>query len=396
MKNAQPNTSSTTMRIDIPPDLRDELLRSSNDRPTVKARVEIERPQRAKQETHVGGTDFQQLFQSVYDGAVIAETDGNVIDSNSRAQDFLQRTRGELQGTSIIDIISGADASTISTLNASLETDRFILIQAYCSRKDGSIFPAEIAVNRLQVDNRLCLCIFIRDVTRRRQAEEMLRTVHNAIQNTSAGIAITNRQAQIEYVNNATAHLWGHTQREALIGKPLKDLFPEGTQAEDMLATVMAGNSWTGETMILQPDGSSVCVQVVAAANRDTENELAGMVMSLLDISDRKRAEQAERQSERQRVMVESLGAACHHLGQPATVLLASLELMTRMRHEDHSVTEELLASSMDAAELLRKMLHELNDMTEGEYRTRAYMDGGSATGGSGPRILDIRTPHES
>ncbi len=379
------------MRIDIPPDLRDEFLRSGGDRPKPKARLEVERPRSIRKATRVGGDDFQQLFQSVYDGAVITETNGEIVDSNSRAQDFLQRSRQELQGASITDIISGADASTISTLNASLETDRFILIQAYCSRKDGSIFPAEIAVNRLLASGRHYLCIFIRDVTQRRQAEEMLRTVHHAIQNTSAGIAITDRHAKVEYVNNATARLWGHDRREALIGKSLKDLFPSGSQAEDMIKTVLAGNSWTGETIVAQPNGASVCVQVVAAVNRNTEDELAGMVISLLDISDRKRAEQAERQSERQRVMVESLGAACHHLGQPATILLASLELMARMPNQDRAVTEELLASSMDAAESLRTMLHELNNMTEAEYRTRAYMDGDDATGAAGPRILDIR-----
>ena len=159
-----------------------------------------------------------------------------------------------------------------------------------------------------------------------------------------------------------------------------------------MIKTVMAGGSWTGEVTVVRPDGSSVGVQVVAAANRDAEDELAGMVMSLLDISDRQRAEQAERQSERQRVMGERRGAACQHLGQPATILLASLELMARMQNQDRAVTEELLASSMDAAESLRKMLHELNDMTEGEYRTRAYMEGGNT---SGPRILDIRANHE-
>ena len=33
-------------------------------------------------------------------------------------------------------------------------------------------------------------------------------------------------------------------------------------------------------------------------------------------------------EAERQRVMLESLGAACHHLGQPATVITAYLHLM--------------------------------------------------------------------
>lgn len=339
----------------------------------------------------VGAADFQQLFHSVYDGAVIAETNGRIVDSNSRAHDFLQQTREDLCAMSITDVISGSNAATVATINETLDKDRFILIQAHCNRKDGRIFPAEIAVSRLTVDGLQYLCMFIRDITWRRQAENMLRTVHNAIQNTSTGIAIATREARIEYVNNAAARLWGHERREDLIGREVRSLFSEPAEAEAMIKMVSAGNSWTGEITVARPDGSHVSVQVVAAANLNTEDELSGMVLSFLDISDRRRAELAERQAERQRVMVESLGAACHHLGQPATVLLASLELMTRMPSQDRAVTEELLASSMEAAESLREMLHELNDMTESEYRTTAYLESGKTSGTDAPRILDLR-----
>ena len=384
------------MRIDIPPDLRDELLRTGRRLPVaIPAAEPVQTPQKpASTAPHVGGADFQQLFHSVYDGAVIAETNGRIVDSNSRAQDFLQRNREGLCALSIADVISGANASTVATINDTLDKDRFVLIQAYCNRKDGRIFPTEIAVNRLTVNGQQYLCLFIRDITWRRQAEDMLRTVHNAIQNTPTGIAIANREGGIEYVNNAAARLWGRERREELIGKEVRSLFPEPADTAAMIKAVSEGSSWTGEITVTHPDGNQVSLQVVAAANRNTEDELSGMVLSFLDIGDRRRAEQAERQAERQRVMVESLGAACHHLGQPATVLLASLELMTRMPSQDRAVTEELLASSMEAAESLREMLHELNDMTESEYRTTAYLESGMKSGSDAPRILDLRPSH--
>ena len=388
--STQTNSSSKTMRIDIPPDLKEELLRaghrSSGATPPAQPVRESATPA-----SRVGGADFQQLFHSVYDGALIAETNGRIVDSNSRAQEFLQQTRESLSALSITDVISGANAATVATINDTLDKDRFVLIQAHCNRKDGRIFPAEIAVNRLTVNELQYLCMFIRDITWRRQAENMLSTVHNAIQNTSTGIAIATREARIEYVNNAAARLWGHERREDLIGQEMRSLFPKPDDAETMLKAVSTGHSWTGEITVARPDGSQVSVQVVAAPNRNTEDELSGMVLSFLDISDRRRAEQAERQAERQRVMVESLGAACHHLGQPATVLLASLELMTRMPSQDRAVTEELLASSMEAAESLREMLHELNNMTESEYRTTAYLESGKKSGSDAPRILDLR-----
>jgi len=66
---------------------------------------------------------------------------------------------------------------------------------------------------------------------------------------------------------------------------------------------------------------------------------------------------------ERDRVMMESLGAVCHHLGQPATVLLSTLEMINRLKESDVKARNELLQMSMEAAEALRKTLLELNDL---------------------------------
>jgi len=74
--------------------------------------------------------------------------------------------------------------------------------------------------------------------------------------------------------------------------------------------------------------------------------------------------------AERQRVMMESLGAACHHIGQPMTVL--SLYL-TRMRdtHADGDKRKELDAC-LDAVETITVILGKLKRVSE--YRTVPYV----------------------
>jgi PAS domain S-box-containing protein len=379
--------SSKTMRIDIPPDMR-----GGPDDGERHALLRV--PGVSQDAPSIGGTDFQQLFRSVYDAAVITNRDGGIVDANIRAAEFLQLGRAELCQLNVMQIISGADPAALRTVYDSLEQDRFVLIQAYCARKNGALFPAEIAVNRLPVEGQERLCFFIRDVTLRRQAEEMLRTVHNAIQNAATGIAITDRVGRLEYVNTAAIKLWGYADADAMLRQSIRTCFRDDHLADAMMQTVLSGKNWTGELAVVRSDGAVNGVQVSAAGNRDTDDELAGIVLSFLDISDKKRADQAELQAERQRVMVESLGAACHHLGQPATILLASLELMTRMTDPDRAVAQELLQSSLEAAESLRKMLHELNGMTE--YRTTPYMES-HQTGASGEaRILAFDVPGSS
>lgn len=379
------------MRIDIPPVLKEELRVMGKKRgplPPQEPAPIIPEPDGNR--STLGDTDFQQLFQSVYDGAVITDLTGKIVDANSRVMYFLQYPRTKLLTLRLTEIISGANTSTMSTLLAGIEKDRFILIQAYCIRNDNTLFPCEIAVNSLHVRGKQYLCCFIRDISWRRQAEEMLRTVHTAIQNSATGIAIADLNAQIEYINLAGARLWGRSRMESLLNVNLRDLIKDHESVHAMILAVKRGENWSSKLDLTSDTAPTIHVQMAVAPNRDTEDNLIGMVISFLDISDRIRANEAEQQADRQRVMVESLGAACHHLGQPATVLLTSLELLSRIRMTDAKLADELLVSSIDAAESLRKLLHNLNDMTE--YRTTPYIEGHSVSGLPESRILDVST----
>ncbi len=376
---------SKTMRIDIPPDMRDVWM--ENERR--KARADGSAPTSPNAEERLGGEDFQRLLQNIYDAALITDTDGRVLDANPRAEEFLERSRLALCRVNITSLISGSDAGTLRELNDGLHDERFILVQAYCARANGKLFPAEIAVNRMQVQNRQCLCFFIRDVTVRRQDEEKLRAEHNAIQNAGTGIAIADLDGRITFANTAAARIWGTANHETLKGHPLADLFTETPRIGEMLQTVRAGRMWEGELHARCGADGEVWVQVSAAANRDMDEELVGFVLSVMDIRDHKRAEDSERMAERQRVMVESLGAACHHLGQPATVLMMSLDAMRRIDDKDPNLTRELVDAGLEAAESLRHMLHELNDMTE--YRTVPYVIDREGAVGDDQRILDLK-----
>ena len=91
------------------------------------------------------------------------------------------------------------------------------------------------------------------------------------------------------------------------------------------------------------------------------------------DITDRMRAEEAERNVERNRVMMESIGTVCHHLGQPSTVILSSLELLRNLGEGDSAERAELIDMSLKAAERIGELLRELNDLRT--YRSEAYTD---------------------
>lgn len=274
---------SSTMRIDLTDDFD-----SGTDKPTTATHRMTQRIADATQRL-VGGEDFQELFQSVYDAAIITRIDGTIVHGNSRAEQFFQREIDTLIGTDITNLISGSNAELMNTINASIKDDRFILIQAYCTRSDGSDFPAEVSVNQLHLSDSSYLNFFIRDVTHRKKAEEQLRTGHAAIQNSGSGIAVTDLDGKLQYFNPALAQLLALTDDSEASNFNIHGFLAKPKIAEQIEKNIVTGQPWSGELVMHCNDGSQIATQASVAPNLDADGYVVGMVWSLLDISDQKR-----------------------------------------------------------------------------------------------------------
>jgi PAS domain S-box-containing protein len=381
---------SRTIRIDLITQIESQAAKGK--RVMVVSPSSRQRRSRGEAESGERGRFFSELLQNVYDATLITDLKGSIVDVNIRAIDFLQYDREEICRMSLFDIISGSDPTLIEALFRNLENERFTLIEAYCVRKDDSFFPSEIAVNKIDL-GAMHLCFFLRDITLRRQTEEMLRTEHNAIQNADGGIAVANANGALEYANPAAARLWGYDRGESLAGMDVRALFSDSARTEEMIRTVIGeGHAWADEMMACRASGEELAVHVSTVCNRNTEGVVVGFVLSLVDISDRKRAEMATREAERQRVMLESIGAACHHMSQPVTVLLTNMELMQKLNFSGDSM-KELAGISREAAATLGGILHRLNAVDK--YRTTEYtgevVPGAEANGGiAGSRIIQL------
>ncbi len=75
-------------------------------------------------------------------------------------------------------------------------------------------------------------------------------------------------------------------------------------------------------------------------------------------------------EAERQRVMFESIGAACHHLGQPVTVLSTYLQLM--QRQENAPALLEMVNNSLASVQAISDVLDRLRNVNA--YRTEPYL----------------------
>jgi PAS domain S-box-containing protein len=379
---------SRTIRIDLIPDVTPAAEAGGVRRVVVaKPTVRFKRAGSNREDVSEKFRLYNDLLQSVYDAALICDLSGRIVYANLRAVEFLLYDEVAMKRMSVLDIISGADATLLDNVWQNLADSRFTIIKAFCLRKDGTFFPCEISVSKLWIEEAH-LCFFVRDITVRRQQEEMLRTEHNAIQNADSGIAVANRNASLEYVNPATVRMWGYASAEELANADVSRFFTDRVKTREMIRTVLDdGRTWTGEMEAVRCDGARMEVQVSAVRNHNTDGETVGIVFSFADVSDRKRAEVALREADRQRVMLESIGAACHHMSQPATVLLSNIEVMQRLGYQGEKM-HELAAMSKEAAQSLGSILRKLNAVDK--YRTESYLGGEAASEPERSSIVEI------
>ena len=166
---------SRTQRIDIHPDFLGQSLERKKRQTHIfpKDGNQLSAALASGMDTAFSG-DFTRLFQCLYDAVIMTDYRGRIRLFNRRAQDFFLCAGNELEGTSVIDLMSGADDSILEAVLANLEDHRFTLIEAVCVRQDKSTFHSEIAVNKFQLSGDLLLVFFVRDITVRKRAQEAL------------------------------------------------------------------------------------------------------------------------------------------------------------------------------------------------------------------------------
>ncbi len=308
----------------------------------------------------------------LYDAVLIADSGGRIVDANPRAGEFLQYAQPELSGLHFSDIVAGDVDAAVGSMQDALRQGQFVMIQGHCIRRDRSLFPAEMVLRGLPVTpSRLCL--LVRDVTRRKNTEDRLRAGYTAMQNAASGIAILDIRGRFQYANPALLRLWDFPGDTDLPGRPFAELAAPDQPVDEMIESVTGrARPWDAEMLARKASGETFRVRVSASANRNEDGDVDGMVLSIVDVTAARRAETALRESARQQAMLASLVAACHHLAQPATVLLGNADAIRRSIPPGLEDLRKLAEASRAAAESLGEILHRLNRTIR--YKTVSYL----------------------
>ena len=133
-----------------------------------------------------------------------------------------------------------------------------------------------------------------RDITERKRAEDEIRKLSYAVEQSNTCIVITDTSPRIEYVNPYFTELTGYTQEE-VIGKNPRFLQSGLTQPsvyKSLWETIKNGREWRGEFCNRKKNGELYWESASISPVFDSSNRITHYVAVKTDITDRKRAEE--------------------------------------------------------------------------------------------------------
>ncbi len=251
---------------------------------------------------------FRICFEGANDGIFLLE-DYRFIDCNPKTLEIFQCDRNQMIGQTP-DRFSpptqpdGSDSlqKAIEKINGALTGEPQFFEWSHC-RYDGTPFDAEVSLSRLELPGKRLLQAIVRDISSHKRIEKSLQEseerFRTLIETTNDLFYIVNTKGCFTFANSRFKEMLGHEPQE-LMEKPFTFIIAPESIA-DVFAHFKKGmkgqDSPAYEALLLHKNGKRIPVEFVATTMRDAQGKAAGRFGIGRDITERKRTEEATRES---------------------------------------------------------------------------------------------------
>jgi PAS domain S-box-containing protein len=265
------------------------------------------------------------------------DSEGHLDYVNEVAYRSLGYAREELLSMSIWDIDPDFNKEKWTTHWQELPKRGPSTRESHHRTKEGKIFPIEITGDYLRYGEKEYNVAFVRDITDRKQAEERLRLQSTALEAAANAIIITDHEGMIEWANPAFTALTGYPSAEA-VGKNPRELVRSGKQDQafykDLWDTILAGKVWRGQMINRREDGSLYTEEMTITPLRDERGGISRFIGIKQDITERIRAAETLRQSEKKARQLAQENAVMAEIGRIISSTLDIEEVYERFAKE--------------------------------------------------------------
>ncbi len=248
---------------------------------------------------------LRTFFESSADAIVVMDLQGNLTECNDAAlQMYGYTARDEVLGRNCLDFMPPEGRARLTEGFARTVSDGVARRREHLfRRRDGAAFPVRVSANVIRDPDGVPVGLItnIRDITESKQAEQALRDSEarmRAIFETSAdAVFVVDLDGTIVLTNPATERMHGYGPGEMIGLKGPDFVHPDSLHAFETFVTELPHRGHIElEAVDIRKDGSPLDVEVRGSTFLyGGQEHLLGLVR---DVTDRKRAEEALRESE--------------------------------------------------------------------------------------------------
>jgi PAS domain S-box-containing protein len=220
------------------------------------------------------------------------------LDVNEKASTSLGYGRQELLLMTVFDIDVDLNDDSREQVMCQLRDVGSAILERRFKRKDGTTYPVEVNLRRVQLDQEYIVAIS-RDITVRKAAEERLREFERVVENLEEMIVVINREYRYVIVNRAFLSYRGMTKEE-VVGHLVTELLnPEVFEStvKPRMDEAFQGKVVNYELRYRFP-GIGDRNLAVTYVPVEGPNGIDRVACVLRDVTERRQAEEALRQSE--------------------------------------------------------------------------------------------------
>lgn len=292
---------------------------------------DITEHKQAKEELCRSQECLQKFFDATCEGLVIHDQD-KILDVNPAAEAMNDYCATQMIGMSDLEIIA-TDYYDLIERRDRLPPDQ--PYEAIGRKKDGTTFVVEFSSKSIVYKGRPTRLVGIRDITLAKLAQQEIRTSEQRlsllIQQTSLAVIEWNLDLEVMQWNPAAESIFGYSKSEIIGVHAVERIVPECAREhvnkvfKDLLMQKKVIHN-TNEN--LTKDGRTIICEWYNALLIDQNGNIMSIATLALDVTDRKRSEEALQQSEAQlRQQATQLEFTLHELQQTQTQLIQTEKL---------------------------------------------------------------------
>lgn len=237
---------------------------------------------------------YRHLSEGAFE-AVVWHDQGKIIEANEQYYKMFGYTPEELAGKDALSLTATADS--VKSMREQISLGHLGPYEVVGMKKDGTEFPMEIRVKKMQYKGKTARMAAIRDVTAQKLAEQALQKSNELLDSilSASGVGIAYAEdRKIMRANEAMANIFGFASPEDYLEKDTRILYAseeEYRRVGSLIYKTVPGKVIETDGRFRRQDDSTEFFGQIKVNILDPKDPIKGIIVNIIDITERKRIE---------------------------------------------------------------------------------------------------------